>query len=173
MTKDAMSTQSFEITRVRFDSTRTFDEVRSSLLSHMGAVNAADAFTNVYRAQTAADFESSLEPFVGASGFMLFFEVDHSRWLPLYGISRRAVRLIFGNPLIAITMIRHDITASLFAPVELLLFDNEHADGSTIVYDLPSSLMQARSNPELLKTARALDSKLESLVREAMGTAAD
>ncbi|WP_410803233.1 DUF302 domain-containing protein [Paraburkholderia sp. SIMBA_053] len=34
---------------------------------------------------------------------------------------RPAVRIILGNPLIAITVMRLDVTAGLFAPVELLL----------------------------------------------------
>ena len=55
------------------------------------------------------------------SGFMLFAEFDYHQWLGLYGIQRKLARWILGNPIIAITMIRHDLEAALFAPVELLL----------------------------------------------------
>ena len=34
-----------------------------------------------------------------------------------------------GNPLIAITMIRHDITAGLFAPVEILVTEKDERSG--------------------------------------------
>jgi Domain of unknown function DUF302 len=44
------------------------------------------------------------------------------------------VRWIFGNPLIAITMIRHDLTAGLFAPVEILVTEAEDGLGTTITY---------------------------------------
>ncbi len=74
------------------------------------------------------------------------------------------VRMIFGNPLIAITMIRHDITAGLFVPVELLLFENASGDGSTVIYDLPSSLMAIERNPALRDAAQELDRKLQTLV---------
>ena len=37
------------------------------------------------------------------------------------------MRWIFGNPLIAITMIRHDLTAGLFAPVEILVTEAEES----------------------------------------------
>ena len=40
-------------------------------------------------------------------------------------------------------------TAALFAPVELLLYENESGAGSTIIYDLPSSLMVLDENPPL------------------------
>ncbi|MBB5330293.1 DUF302 domain-containing protein [Tunturiibacter gelidoferens] len=56
-----------------------------------------------------------------------------------FGINRKVLRWVFGNPIIAYTMIRHDITAALFAPVELLLYENESGGGATIIYDLPSS----------------------------------
>jgi uncharacterized protein (DUF302 family) len=65
------------------------------------------------------------ERFVGESGFMLFYEIDHGGWLPRFGINPRTVRWVLGNPLIAITMIRHDITAGLFAPVEFLVTEKE------------------------------------------------
>jgi hypothetical protein len=39
--------------------------------------------------------------FVGKSGFMLFSEIDHGGWIARFGIHRRVLRLIFGNPLIA------------------------------------------------------------------------
>jgi hypothetical protein len=56
--------------------------------------------------------------YVGKSDFMLFAEINHGGWIARFGIQQRALRLIFGNPLIAITMIREEITAGLFVPVE-------------------------------------------------------
>jgi len=91
----------------------------------------------------------------------------------LFGIQRKVMRWILGNPLIAITMIRHDITASLFAPVELLLVENELGDESTVIYDLPSSLMVIEPNPALLAAARVLDHKLQTLVSRVTGVELD
>ncbi len=51
---------------------------------------------------------------------------------------------IIGNPLYAITMIRYDITAGLFAPVELLVTENIEGAGATVTYVTPSTLIQAR-----------------------------
>jgi uncharacterized protein (DUF302 family) len=94
---------------------------------------------------------------------LLFLELDHGAWIGKFGIKRKIVRWILGNPLIAITMIRHDITAGLLVPVELLLVENESGQGSSITYILPSSLM-ATGEAELTKAAKALDAKLEELV---------
>ena len=67
----------------------------------------------------------------------------------------------------AITMIRHDITAGLFAPVEILVTEKERGPGTTITYVRPSSLMVIEVNPPLHSAAKALDEKLEALIAKA------
>jgi uncharacterized protein (DUF302 family) len=169
--KASMATSVSEVTRVRFESRRPFDEVRAALRRLLGTSKLQEVFDHARAVRSPEDFERLLAPMVGESGLMLFLEFDHSGWLPLYGITRKAVRLIFGNPLIAITMIRHDIEASLFAPVELLLVEGEDGEGSTIIYDLPSSLMRAERNAKLLQAAQELDAKAAALVSAALGIA--
>jgi pimeloyl-ACP methyl ester carboxylesterase len=61
-------------------------------------------------------------------------------------------------------MLRHDIAAGLFAPIEFLMFENESAQGTVLVYDLPSSVMVVEDNPPLLEAAKALDRKFAELV---------
>jgi len=70
--------------------------------------------------------------------------------------------VVIGNPLIAITMLRHEVTAGLFAPVELLLTEEENGT-SALTYVVPSSLMVVEPNPPLLSAARELDAKLAAL----------
>ena len=77
-------------------------------------------------------------------------------------------RQILGNPLIAITMIRHDVTAGLFAPVELLVTD-EDGERSSVTYVKPSSLMLVEPNQPLRDAAEALDEKLAALVAKVTG----
>jgi hypothetical protein len=78
---------------------------------------------------------------------MLFHEIDHGGWLPRFGINRRVVRWILGNPLIAITMICHDIRAGLFAPPEVPVTEKDRGPGTTITYVRPSSLIFIEANP--------------------------
>lgn len=162
------STTTVDVTRLRFDSERAFDAVKTSLLGQMGRITSEDLAKSIASAATPAAFEHNVNAFAGASGFMLFSEIDHSHYLPLYGLKRRALRLIFGNPAVAATMTQHDIAAGLFAPVSLLLFDTEDG-GSTIIYDLPSSLMQAQKDKALLAAAKELDRKMLALVTAATG----
>jgi uncharacterized protein (DUF302 family) len=147
---------------MRFDSAKSYDEVVAALLADIGdtpvPINGFPA-----ESETWADYQAKVEPHVGPSGFMLFATFDHGGWLPTAGVNRKALRVILGNPLIAITMIRHDVTAALFAPVELLVVD-ESGNRSSITYVRPSSLMVIEENPPLLDAARALDAKLEALI---------
>ncbi len=163
---NSYSTTTVEVTRLRFDSDRSFDTVKGALLGQMGKITPED-LESIASAKTPETFERNVNVFAGPSGFMLFSEIDHTHYLPLYGIKRRATRLIFGNPAVAATMTQHDIVAGLFAPVSLLLFDADNGAGSTVIYDLPSSLMQAHKNPTLFTAVRELDAKMLALVRAA------
>jgi uncharacterized protein (DUF302 family) len=66
-------------------------------------------------------------------------------------------------------MIRHDITAGLFAPVEVLVTEKESGPGTTIAYVRPSSLMVIEENPPLREAAKALDEKFDVLIAKATG----
>jgi uncharacterized protein (DUF302 family) len=119
----------------------------------------------VRESNSREEFEREVQRrFVGESGFRKFAEVNHGSWLGMYGIHRRTVRWIFGNPLIAVTMIRHDMTAGLFAPVEMLITEAENGAGVTLTYLLPSSLMVIEDNLPLRAAAEALDEKVAVLV---------
>ncbi len=174
MPQNSFSIRQFEARRVRVESTRSFEEVLLNLQKVVGTKTILQRNTQEASfAPTREQFEHAIQSQVGESDFMLFFAIDYAQWLPLFGIERKVVRWILGNPLIAITMIQHDITASLFAPIELLLVENESGDGATVIYDLPSSLMVIEPNPALEASARTLDSKLEALVSRVTGVVMD
>lgn len=147
--------------RLRFDSSKSFDDLVAALLAEVGETpipidDIAVKFTSW------DSYEREVRAHVGRSGFMLFAQWNHGGWINKAGIDKQVLRVVIGNPLIAITMLRHDVTAGLFAPVELLL--TEEADGrSALTYVLPSSLMVVELNRPLLQAANDLDAKLASL----------
>ncbi|MBO0677661.1 DUF302 domain-containing protein [Mycolicibacterium sp. S2-37] len=147
--------------RLRHRSAKTFDDLLAALLADVGArpvpigeIAAATASWSAY--------EREVGTHAGPSGFMLFATLDHGEWIGKAGIEQKVLRVVIGNPLIAITMMRHDVTAGLFAPVELLL--TEEADGSALTYVRPSSLMVVTPDAALLDAAATLDAKLAALV---------
>jgi uncharacterized protein (DUF302 family) len=87
--------------------------------------------------------------------------------LRLVGQKRKAVQYFVGNPLFALQMTQHDIRASLYAPLRVLLY--EHEEGKTCVeYDKPSSLFGQFGDDHISPTAAMLDRKLEVLVAAAI-----
>jgi uncharacterized protein (DUF302 family) len=160
-------TRPFSGVRIVVDTPVPIEQVLQRLRASMGTASIPDVNVIARTAATEAEFAKQVERFVGESGFVLFAEYDHGAWLQRYGIRRRTVRWVLGNPLIAITMLRHDITAGLFAPVEILVTEQENGAGTTVVYVRPSSLMVIEDNAPLRKAAEALDAKLESLVAKA------
>lgn len=134
-------------------------------------------------------FREGVEAIVGPSGFMFFAEFNHGSWMQLFlpfssnasGAEdnserpkpRQCKRIILGNPLIAITMLQHDLNAGLAVPVELLLVEDDEEEvglkkpRTRIVYQLPSALIAGvNTNPELREAAEKLDEKLEALVKD-------
>jgi uncharacterized protein (DUF302 family) len=150
--------------RILHRSKLTFDQVISNLREHVGATTVANIVELSAAPGSVEAFEKKVQQYVGDSGFMLFQEMDHGRWIEKFGIKRRLIRWIFGNPLIAITMIRRDYSSGLFVPVELLVAESDDGTACSITYVLPSSLIAIGGDPELLAAAQALDAKVEALV---------
>lgn len=157
----------FRGVRLQIDTPLTFDEVLDRLNKQTGAVSLTEV-NELGASGSTQQFEDAVNSrFAGPSGFMRFSQIEHTRWIGTFGIHRRVLRIILGNPLIAITMLREDISAGLFAPVEMLLVENQ--SGARVDYVRPSSLILIRENPALEKAALELDTKLARLVAAITG----
>ncbi len=151
----------FQGVRLRFDSAKSFDDLVDALLADVGdkPVQIDDI---AIKFQSWESYAREVKSHVGPSGFMLFALWNHGGWIKKAGIERKALRVVIGNPLIAITMLRHDVTAGLFAPVELLITE-EPSGRSALTYVVPSSLMVVEPNEPLRAAALELDTKLAAL----------
>jgi uncharacterized protein (DUF302 family) len=158
-------THKFDGVRLQIESPRPFEEVLRRLREQSGKSTVPQINEVAAKSASAAEFETEVtRRFVGSSGFMIFAEIEHTTWIEKYGINRKVLRVILGNPLYAITMLREDISAGLFAPVEILLVDN--GTGSTLYYVRPSTLMVVTPNPRLTEAAGELDRKLDLLLSQ-------
>ena len=152
----------FMVDHVRLATDKPFEEVTKAFERQLGKFDA-----DVRRAATeGGDIEAArakIEAMVGPSGFMLFGTQDHGSLLRLAGQKQKAVQYVVGNPLFALQMTQHDIRASLYAPLRVLIY--EDGQGKTCVeYDRPSSLFGQFGNDRIAPTAAMLDRKLEALV---------
>jgi uncharacterized protein (DUF302 family) len=153
----------FDGVRVRIDSDNSYDDLVAALRAEVGEI--PESITELPAAffDDWGSFSTEITRHLGSSEFMLMHLIDHGEWLQTAGLNRKALRAILGNPLISITMLRHDLTAALFAPVELLLLE-EDDNRSSLTYVKPSSIMVIDDNPPLRTAARELDEKLGALV---------
>jgi uncharacterized protein (DUF302 family) len=145
------------------------DDVVAKFRQRMGRLTIPAVIDMAQKAKSIEDFESEARKFIPESGFVIFDEIDHGAWLQIYGLTLKSLRWLFGNPVIAVTMIRHDPAAGLFVPLELLFTESSDGDGCAITYVIPSSLIAIDDNPPLLAAARWLDDKLEALMVSALG----
>jgi uncharacterized protein (DUF302 family) len=152
----------FDGVRIHINSDITYDQAVAALLSEIG--ENPEPITDLPAAffEDWGSFAAEISRHLGSSEFMLMHLIDHGEWLQTAGINRKALRAILGNPLISIKMLRHDLTAGLFAPVELLILE-EDDNRSSVTYIKPSSLMVVDDNPPLRAAALVLDEKLAAL----------
>jgi len=161
-----MSTSRFVVDHIRLTTTKPFDHVRADFERQLGRFD-ADAYRSLAAGENAETVRARIEAMAGPSGFMVFATHDHGALLRLVGLTRKAVQYVVGNPLYAVQMTQHAIGASLYAPLRVLLYEND--EGQVCVeYDRPSSLFGQFGDDRLALVASSLDHKLEDLAATAL-----
>jgi Domain of unknown function DUF302 len=162
------TTDQFQVEHIEYVSDQPFDAVVAALERATGDVTDGKFASEIGSAKDKEDFEERARSFEADSGFMRFLSLNHGSFLTLMGFPAKVRQYTIGNPLIAATMLQHDVSAALDVPVRLVIY--EGTDGRTRVgYDRPSSLMERLANPELSAAARKLDAKLAALVERVTG----
>jgi len=151
---------------------RSFEEVVNAFESAVGSVEDTGFPALLAATKSAEEFETSLHSREGTSGFMRFLTVDHGAGLARIGWNARARMYTIGNPLIARTMLEHDIAAGLNVPVRLMIYEDPASRTTRLIYDLPSSLMSGLQNEKVAAAAKKLDAKLIALAVHATGAQA-
>ena len=144
-------------------SSRSFEEVVSAFESAVGSVEETGFPALLAATKNAEEFESRVKSREGTSGFMRFLTVDHGSWMTRVGLKAKARMYTIGNPLIARTMLEHNIAAGLNVPVRLMIYEEPATRTTRVTYDLPSSLMSGLKNEKVTAAAKKLDAKLIAL----------
>jgi uncharacterized protein (DUF302 family) len=161
-----MTISRFTVDHVHVTSDKPFDDVAAAFVRQLGKYDAGPLRELAAGGDVKA-VRTKIEALTGPSGFMLFGTQEHGLLLRIVGQKRKAVQYVVGNPLIAIQMTQHDIRASLYAPLRVLIYEDN--EGKTCLeYDKPSSLFGQFGNEQVAPTAASLDRKLEELVVKAI-----
>jgi uncharacterized protein (DUF302 family) len=102
----------------------------------------------------------------------IFLARDHGNLLKIAGQPGKAVQYEIGNPLTASKMTRHHLAAGLYAPLRILLYEDE-TGGSVFEYDKPSTLFGQFNDPQVTQVARGLDAALQRALGQAAGQPVD
>ena len=152
-----------QVEHVRIEAAKSFTEVKAALQDLVPPLDPA-----IPEALRKGDIVRANEALQRGSELAIFSARDHGRLLRTAGLSRKAVQYEIGNPLTATEMTRHQLPASLYAPLRVLLYENE-AGRAVFEYDRPSSLFGQFGDERVTAVGRELDAKLESVLVKAAG----
>ena len=161
-----MNVTRITVEHVRVAADKPFDKAVKAFDEQLGQFD-PEVYQSLRAGADADKIRKKIEAMAGPSGFMLFRTSDHGALLRLAGQKKKALQYLVGNPLFAIQMTQHDVRASLYAPLRVLIYENE--EGKICVeYDKPSSLFGQFGNARVADIAAMLDRKLEQLVAKAI-----
>jgi uncharacterized protein (DUF302 family) len=158
----------FTAEHVEYATSRPFEQVTAAFEAATGDISGGRFEQELAASKNVEDFERRIHAYEADSGFMRFLVLDHGAWSGLYGEPTKSRQYIVGNPLIARTMMKHDLRVGLNVPVRVLIHEPP-GGGTRIDYDLPSSLMRRLDNVDVTAAAQKLDAKLAALAERAMG----
>ena len=163
-----MMTSTFTTTHIREQTEKKFGEVTKDFERQLGKFDPAVFQALRPDAERADDARARIEAMAGSSGFMLFGTMDHGALLSIFGVKKKAIQYIVGNPLIAIQMTQHNLAAGLYAPLRVLVYEDDRGR-TCLEYDEPSSLFGQFNDDRITTVASLLDRKLEDLIAAAVG----
>jgi uncharacterized protein (DUF302 family) len=117
------------------------------------------------------NWEAACRSLFGPSGFMSVFSIDHTEMLSWYGVAVKAKMWIYGSPVLAATMLVHDIRVGGRVPLQILIYEADNGE-VRIGYDLPSTIMSRFGNADVDAAALELDEKLVAFATELTGSGA-
>lgn len=149
-------TKTISVEHVTIQSTHSFGVVKAKLERLIPRIDDGIFTLLRYGETVRALKELEALPALSIFGFR-----DHGALLGIVGLQRQAIQYDIGNPLTASKMSRHHISASLYAPIRVLL--REDANGvAAFEYDRPLSVFGQFGNNQIDAVARKLDEDLQA-----------
>jgi uncharacterized protein (DUF302 family) len=157
----SITSRTIAVEHIRIVSELPFAEVRRKL---EGTVPRLDA--GIAEALGSGDQKRAKDYEKSGAKLSIFGERDHGALLQIVGNRRNAMQYEIGNPLTASKMTRHQLPAALYAPLRVVLFENEQGRG-VFEYDKPSSFFGQYGDERVTEVGRYLDAALEAALRNA------
>jgi uncharacterized protein (DUF302 family) len=159
--KATSTSQTISVEHITISSERSFAEVRQRLEDTLPTLDAT-----IVEVLSSGDQKRATEYEVDGPKLSIFEQRDHGALLQIVGRKRNAVQYEIGNPLTASKMTRHKLAAALYAPLRVVLFEDERGNG-VFEYDKPSSFFGQYGDDRVTEVGRYLDVTLEAALRKA------
>jgi 23S rRNA G2445 N2-methylase RlmL len=156
-----VTSRTIAVEHIRIASSRPFAEVRQRLES---AVPQLDP--SIFETLARGDQARAQGYHDNGPKLSIFLSRDHGARLEIAGAKKNAVQYEIGNPLTATKMTRYQLPAALYAPLRVVLFEDEQGHG-IFEYDKPSSLFGQFGDERVTDVGRYLDATLEATLRHA------
>ena len=163
MTHPSTVCRPIQVEYVAIEATKPFEAVKAALESLVPPLDAA-----IPEALRRGDIVRANQALQRGPELAIFSARDHGGLLRTAGLARHAVQYEIGNPLTATRMTRHRIAAALYAPLRVVLYENE-AGRAVFEYDRPSSLFGQFADERVTTVGRELDRSLERALVTAAG----
>lgn len=163
MPQATMRTETIEVIHVAIECGRSFDLVRDAIINDVPALD-----RQLMTILADADAAEIAKRRAAGPKLWLFEMRDHGALVAAEGRAKKAVQFEIGNPLTAELMTRYQLAAGLYAPLRIILYENEQGR-AIFEYDLPSSQFRQFGDQEVSKTGQELDEELKQTLIAAAG----
>ena len=161
MSQVSVTSRTIPVEHIRIASQRPFAEVRGKLEASVPQLD-----PSVAEALARGDQKRAQDYDENGPKLSIFLAREHGALLQIAGGKRNAVQYEIGNPLTATKMTRHRLPAGLYAPLRVVLIEDEQGRG-VFEYDRPSSFFGQFGDERVTEVGRYLDATLEAALRNA------
>jgi Domain of unknown function DUF302 len=161
MAQATFTSHTIAVEHIKIVMERPFAEVRRRLENTLPKLDASIA-----AALQSGDQKRAKDYDEAGPKLSIFEERDHGVLLRIWGGTRNALQYEIGNPLTASKMTRYQLPAALYAPLRVVLFEDEHGRG-VFEYDKPSSFFSQYGDERVTEVGRYLDTALEAALCKA------
>jgi hypothetical protein len=157
-----MTKQVIVVEHIGIESAKSFADVRAALERSVPQLD-----PGLVKAVADGDVERADREKEEGPELSIFQIRDHGALLKIAGKARNALQYDIGNPVTASLMTRYRLAAALYAPIRVVLYENDAGHG-VFEYDQPSTTFGQFGDERVTAVARGLDAALS---RALVGTA--
>lgn len=156
-----MTKRTVAVEHVRIESAKPFADVRAALERTLPRLD-----PSLLKALGEGDPERVSREEKEGPELSIFLVRDHGALLKIAGKARNALQYDIGNPITASLMTRHRLAAALYAPIRVVLYENDAGHG-VFEYDQPSTTFGQFGDERVTVIALGLDEALTKALTRA------